>query len=57
LVYWSNLEQLTSQIDYYLSPEAIEKRQLIANNGNQLCESKYTWKYRIESQLLPLINL
>jgi hypothetical protein len=56
LVYWSNFEQLTNQIDYYLSPEAIEKRQLIANNGNQLCETKYTWKYRIETQFLPLIN-
>jgi hypothetical protein len=56
LVYWSNFEQLTNQIDYYLSPEASEKRQLIANNGNQLCESKYTWKHRIESQLLPLIT-
>jgi hypothetical protein len=56
LVYWSNLEELTKKIDIYLSFEAQPIRQLIANNGNQLCESKYTWKYRIETQLLPLIN-
>jgi hypothetical protein len=56
LVYWSTLDELTKQIDIYLSFEAQPIRQLIANNGNQLCESKYTWKHRIESQLLPLIN-
>jgi hypothetical protein len=57
LVYWSNLEELTKKIDIYLSFEAQPIRQLIANNGNQLCETKYTWKHRINSQLLPLINL
>jgi spore maturation protein CgeB len=57
LVYWSNLEELTKLIDIYLSFEAQPIRQLIANNGNQLCEKKYTWKHRIESQLLPLINV
>jgi hypothetical protein len=56
LVYWSNLEELTKKIDIYLSFEAQPIRQLIANNGNQLCETKYTWKHRINSQLLPLIN-
>jgi hypothetical protein len=56
LVWWGTLTQLTEWIDEYLLPENEELRNKIAASGNALCKEKYTWKYRIETQLLPLIN-
>lgn len=56
LVFWSDLKELTDLIDYYLKPITDELRSAIAKDGNLLCQSKYTWKHRIETQLLPLIK-
>jgi hypothetical protein len=56
LIYWNSIDELISKIDFYLNEKNESERLRIAMSGNQLCESKYTWKYRIETQLLPLIN-
>lgn len=55
LIWWRNFEDLCYLIDLYLLPENDALRLSIAHQGNQLCEASYTWKHRIETQLLPMI--
>jgi hypothetical protein len=51
---WSNENELTTLIDYYLNHE--EERKLIASNGEKLVKEYYTWEHRINKQLKNIIN-
>jgi spore maturation protein CgeB len=51
---WSNLNELTTLIDYYLNHE--EERKQIALNGQKLVQENYTWENRMSKQLKNIIN-
>jgi hypothetical protein len=55
LVYWDNLKDLHSKIDFYLSDDLSIVRKRIAEIGNKKVETFYTWQYRINNQLIELI--
>lgn len=46
LVYWSDFEELSKKLDYYLDPKNAKERQRIADNGKVLGE-----KYKMSNQI------
>lgn len=51
---WNDFHELKTMIDLYLKFE--DTRHRIANTGHQLVTTKYTWDYRIGTQLMELLK-
>jgi len=52
---WQTLDELESLIEYYLDEKNQGERAEIAANGCKLVHEKYTWKYRMKNNLIPLL--
>lgn len=56
LVGWGDIDELIGQINFFLHPINESTRISIAETGCAKAHREHTWKYRIENELLPMIN-